>query len=144
MTETDDSLQAYYRRLEDNFHRAPITRHVPQRMEVVGPGEVRITLPPDPRLCHGAARVHGGILSLLLDNAGFFAAATLTGGYWVATTEFNTHLLESVAGEDVVATGRVLRPGRNVFHAEMRARIAAREVAVGFGTYMVLPRKFSA
>lgn len=137
--------RAYFESLRAHFHEAPITKHVHQTMEVPEPGVVRITLHPDARLHHGAGRVHGGVLSLLLDNAGFFACATLSGGYWVATTEFKVNLLETVGLEPVVATGRVLRKGRHLFHAEMRAETAAGSLlAVALGTYTVLPRAFAA
>jgi acyl-CoA thioesterase len=140
---TLDESTRYFAILRDAFHEAPITKFVRQTMEIPGPGTVTITLHPDPRHHHGAARVHGGVLGLVLDNAGFFACATMTDGYWVATAEYKVNLLETVADEEVVATGRVLRKGRHLVHAEMEATSAAGvKVAVGLGTYLVLPRKF--
>jgi uncharacterized protein (TIGR00369 family) len=140
---TLDESARYFAILRDAFHEAPITKFVRQTMEIPAPGTVTITLHPDPRHHHGAARVHGGVLGLVLDNAGFFACATVTDGYWVATTEYKVNLLETVADEEVVATGRVLRKGRHLLHAEMEASSAAGvKVAVGLGTYLVLPRRF--
>jgi uncharacterized protein (TIGR00369 family) len=134
---------AYFGLLKDAFHDAPITRFVAQTMEIPGKGTVRITLHPDARHHHGAGRVHGGILALLLDNAGFFAAATMTEGFWVATTEFKVNLLESVGEEPVVATGLVLRKGRHVLHAQMDAATPnGAKIAVGLGSYTLLPRRF--
>jgi uncharacterized protein (TIGR00369 family) len=133
----------YFAILRDAFHEAPITKLVRQTMEIPARGTVRITLHADPRHHHGAGRVHGGILGLVLDNAGFFASATMTDGYWVATVEYKVNLLDAVADEDVVVTGRVLRKGRHLVHAEMNATTAAGvNVAVGLGTYVLLPRKF--
>jgi uncharacterized protein (TIGR00369 family) len=108
-------------------------------------GSATITLFADARHHHGAGYIHGGILGLVLDNAGFFASATESEGYWVATTEFKINLLESVPLGDVVATGRVLRKGRQLIHAQMEARSSQGAlVAVALGTYTVLPRKFRA
>jgi uncharacterized protein (TIGR00369 family) len=135
---------AYFEVLKDQFHQAPITRFVPQTMEIPGPGTVRITLHPDARYHHGAGRIHGGILGLVLDNAGFFASATVSGGMWVATAEFKVNLLESASDAPVVATGTVLRKGRHLIHAEMRAAMGEVTVAIGLGTYVVLPRPFRA
>jgi uncharacterized protein (TIGR00369 family) len=135
--------ERYFAILRDAFHDAPITRLIPQTMEITEPGVVRITLHPDARHHHGAGRVHGGVLGVLLDNAGFFASATVTGGFWTATTEFKINLLDSVSDEAVVATGRVLRKGRHLIHASMEARAASgAAVAVGLGSYAILPRKF--
>jgi acyl-coenzyme A thioesterase 13 len=135
----------YFEILKSAFHTAPITQLIPQTMIVPEEGKVTITLHADARHHHGAGRIHGGILALLLDNAGFFACATVTGGYWVATTEFKINLLESVALEDVVATGRVLRKGRSLLHAQMEAHDARGGLAaVALGSYAILPRKFRA
>ena len=142
-TPSEAEQARYFAVLCDAFHEAPITKLVRQTMAIPGLGTVRITLHPDDRHHHGAGRVHGGILGLVLDNAGFFAAATVTGGYWVATAEYKVNLLETVAAEDVVATGTVLRQGRHLIHTEMEASTAGGlRVAVGLGTYVVLPRKF--
>jgi uncharacterized protein (TIGR00369 family) len=133
----------YFELLKSQFHAAPITRLIPQTMEVRGRGSVQITLHADARHHHGAGRIHGGILALVLDNAGFFACATESGGNWVMTTEFKVNLLESVPLEDVVAIGRVLRKGRQLLHAQMEARDARGVLAaIALGSYAVLPRKF--
>jgi uncharacterized protein (TIGR00369 family) len=136
---------AYFELLKSQFHEAPITQLVPQTLDVSGRGTVKITLHADARQHHGAGRIHGGILALLLDNAGFFACATESDGYWVMTTEFKVNLLESVALEDVVAIGRVLRKGRQLLHAQMEARDERGGlVAIALGSYALLPRKFRA
>ncbi len=135
--------ERYFAVLRDAFHEAPITQMVRQTMEIPEPGTVRITLHPDPRHHHGAGRIHGGILALLLDNAGFFASATLSEGYWTATTEFKINLLDSTSDEPVIATGKVLRKGRHLVHATMEAKTESGTlVAVGLGSYAILPRKF--
>jgi uncharacterized protein (TIGR00369 family) len=133
----------YFGLLKEAFYDAPITRLVPQTMAIPSRGTVAITLHADPRHHHGAGRVHGGILALLLDNAGFFAAASVSEGFWVATTEFKINLLESVGEEAVVASGTVLRKGRHVVHAQMEACTqAGAKIAVGLGSYTILPRRF--
>jgi uncharacterized protein (TIGR00369 family) len=139
----DDAQTAYFEILKSQFHEAPITKLVRQTMVVPESGSVTITLHADARHHHGAGRIHGGILGLVLDNAGFFACATESGGYWVATTEFKVNLLDSVALEDVVVTGRVLRKGRQLMHAQMEARNARGALAaIALGSYAILPRKF--
>jgi uncharacterized protein (TIGR00369 family) len=133
----------YFELLRSQFHGAPVTRLVPQTLEVLARGSVKITLHADARHHHGAGRIHGGILALVLDNAGFFACATESDGHWVMTTEFKVNLLESISLEDVVAIGHVLRKGRQLFHAQMEARDARGGLAaVALGSYAVLPRKF--
>jgi acyl-CoA thioesterase len=137
------TMTSYFETLKEAFHSAPITRMVPQTMEIANEGEVRITLHPDERYHHGGGTVHGGVLGILLDNAGWFACATVSEGNWLATAEFKINLLEAVpAAQSVVAVGRVLRRGRHLMHGEMEAIADGKKVAVGLGTYAVLPRKF--
>lgn len=135
--------QQLYPALMAAFQAAPITQHVVQTMRTPTVGAVQIVLHPDPRHHHGAARIHGGVLGLLLDNCGFFAAATLTDGFWVATTEYKVNLLASASGEDVIGEGRVLHRGRHLIQCEMSATTASGvKVAVGLASYMILPRRF--
>ena len=138
-----DEEAAYFERLRAHFHGAPITKFVRQTMDLPTPGRVRITLHPDSNHHHGAGRIHGGVLGLVLDNAGFFACATVSGGFWVATVEYKVNLLETVGAEDVFVVGTVLKKGRHLMHAEMRADSAAGvHIASALGTYTVLPRQF--
>lgn len=140
---TNDALASYYQTLMDAFHAAPITEHIRQTMRMPTDGRVQIVLHPDARHHHGAARIHGGVLGLLLDNAGFFAAATQSEGYWVATTEYKVNLLASGANEDVIGTGTVLHRGRHLIQCEMVAvTMSGTKLAVGLASYMIMPRKF--
>ena len=138
------SESAYFQLLCDAFHQAPVTQLVRQTLVLREAGVATLTLHPDERYHHGAGSIHGGILALVLDNAGWFASATMSEGHWLATAEFNVNLLEAVsAHEPIHATGRVLRKGRNLFHAQMEAATATGlKVAVGLGAYAVVPRKF--
>ena len=138
-----EDAASYYQTLMDAFHDAPITGHIRQTMRVPTNGRVEIVLHPDPRHHHGAARIHGGILGLLLDNCGFFAAATQSDGFWVATTEYKVNLLTSAANEDVIGTGTVLHRGRNLIQCEMSAStVSGTKIAVGLASYAIMPRKF--
>jgi len=140
-SELDDV--AYFEVLRETFHGAPITQHVRQRLDVAAKGTATVTLTIGPELHHAGGALHGGIIGLVLDNAGFFAAASTTGGQWVVTSEFKVNLLESVPGDELVATGTVLRRGRNLVHTEMRATTPGGAlVAIGLGTYAIVPRRF--
>jgi uncharacterized protein (TIGR00369 family) len=134
---------AYFEVLRETFHGAPITQHVRQRLEILARGTASVTLTISPDLHHAGGALHGGVIGLVLDNAGFFAAASTTDGLWVLTTEFKVNLLDAATGDELVATGTVLRRGRNLVHTEMRASSPGGIlVAVGLGTYAIIPRRF--
>jgi uncharacterized protein (TIGR00369 family) len=137
---------AYFGLLKRLFQQAPIIQHFPQTIRSIGPGEVTIAMPFDARFCHGGGALHGGVLMGLLDNAGYFACATRSGGRWVATNELKVNLLESVRDTNLIAEGKVLREGRHILHAEARAYQGEgdtrRLVAMALGTWSLLPRNF--
>lgn len=144
---TDESGEAaYFELLKRLFQQAPIIQHFPQTICSIAPGEVSIAMPFDPRFCHGGGALHGGVLMGLLDNAGYFACATRSGGKWVATNELKVNLLESVRDAELIAEGKVLREGRHILHAEARAYQGQGEkrrlVAMALGTWSLLPRSF--
>lgn len=143
---TDGEDVAYFALLKRLFQQAPIIQHMPQTIRSMGPGEVTIAMPFDKRFCHGGGALHGGVLMGLLDNAGYFACATRSGGRWVATNELKVNLLESVRDTELIAEGKVLREGRHVLHAEARAYQGEgdgrRLVALALGTWSLLPRNF--
>lgn len=59
--------------------------------------------------------VHGGVLAMLADTAGGFAAFLAEPeGTRVATIEMKINFLEPVAGGEITADARVLRRGRTV------------------------------
>ena len=141
-----DAQAEYFALLERSFAAAPIIEHVPQTLSVIEEGRVRIELPFDLRLCHGGGALHGGVLMLLLDNAGYFACASASGGKWVSTVEMKTQLLESVKDCTLVAEGEVLKRGRHVIHARADAFMVVGErrvrAATALGTWTILPRAF--
>ncbi len=133
----------YFQLLKERFHQAPITQHVKQTMTLIEEGRVQIELHPNSSLHHGGGQVHGGIIGVLLDNAGYFAAATLSGQKWVATAQYNVNLLKPVGLTTLVGTGVVVKAGRNMIHTEIKAEVAGELVASALATYAVLPRRFA-
>jgi uncharacterized protein (TIGR00369 family) len=116
------------------LHRANFLAHL--GAAVCFDDELRsvVTLPHKPELEHAMGGIHGGVLATLVDAAAWCAAAVHYPS-WITTVEFDVRLLEPVIGEDLVATGQVVRAGKRiaVAHAEVRTA-AGRLVAVGGAT----------
>lgn len=100
------------------------------RLERVAPGQVSIAAPilPGARQQHGFG--HAALTFALGDSAaGYAALSTMPEGSEVLTAEMKINLLAPARGDRLVATGRVVRPGRRlvVVTAEVVAESAGEE-----------------
>lgn len=94
-----------------------------------------ITLPYAPHLEHALGDVHGGVLATLVDAAAWCAAAVHYEA-WITTVELTVRLLEPARGEDLVATGEVVRVGNRIAVADAEVRsLSGRLVAAGGATF---------
>ncbi|MFH2072328.1 MAG: PaaI family thioesterase [Actinomycetota bacterium] len=119
------------------FERAPLPLHLGMTLRFDEDFHAIIEVPHADFLDHGLGQVHGGIFATLIDSAAWFAAAVHYDP-WISTVDFHVRLLEPVAGEDLAATGSVVRIGRSLAAADAEVRTAAgRLVAVGGGTFAV-------
>ncbi len=83
---------------------------------------------------------HGGVHATMLDTAmGGTLVTTLSTEEWCATAQFDISYLNSVGiGTRLIATGEVIRRGRNIAH--MEGRMTSEEgmlVATAKGTWAV-------
>jgi len=87
----------------------------------VGEGTTAFRFRPDARFDNGAGVSHGGILATVADFAVTTAVATVAPeGALASTAQLNVNYLRPVrtGGAPVLGTGRVVRAGRSVAHAE--------------------------
>ncbi|MGC5617628.1 PaaI family thioesterase [Georgenia sp. Z1491] len=83
-----------------------------------------------------AGYVHGGILATLLDLAADWALVGAI-GTGVPTIDFSISYLRAAHPGTLTVTGRAVRPGRQVSHAEAEVRDAdGRLLAVGRGSFL--------
>lgn len=119
------------------FRSAPLALHLGMTLRFDEHTRGIIEIPHAPFLNHALGQVHGGIFATIIDNAAWFTAAVHY-ETWISTVDFNVRLLEPVEGEDLIATGSVVRTGRRLAAADAEVRTAAgRLVAVGGGTFAV-------
>lgn len=100
-------------------------------------GAAVFDLPYNPGFDHFMGGIHGGVIAILLDNAGWFTAAAHY-DHWISTVEFSVRLLSWAQKEDLRSKGRLLRQGSRIAVAEMEVRTGdGRLVATGSGTFIV-------
>jgi uncharacterized protein (TIGR00369 family) len=123
-------------RVRASFARQQVMAFIGARMTRVEAGLVEIELPFRPELTQQHGFFHAGITSTIADSAGGYAGYTLfPADASVLTVEYKMNLLAPADGERLVATGRVVRPGRNLTVCELAvvAVKGGRETACAHG-----------
>ncbi|MGV9666723.1 PaaI family thioesterase [Nocardia niigatensis] len=96
----------------------PAARHLGFEFGRVEPGEVEIVQPFRPELTQHNGYFQGGVLGSLADFAAGSAAGTLLQPGWVnMTIDYTVKILAPAKGKQVIARGRVLKPGALVTNA---------------------------
>jgi uncharacterized protein (TIGR00369 family) len=106
-------------------------------------GEVRFEMPFDPRFTQQHGFMQAGLITTLIDNACGYAAYTMIPKeVSILTVEFKINFLAPAKGERFIATGKVLKPGRNLIictgEAAAIERGESRTIAIMQATMMVM------
>jgi len=125
MTERLEPANPDYRaRVTDSFHRQAFMVSIDAELTHVAPGHVEIRLPWRSDLTQQHGFFHGGIVGVLADTAGGYAAFSLfPADATVLTVEFKLSLLAPAQGEALRVRSKVVRSGRTltVCHSDVFA-----------------------
>lgn len=117
---------AFEARVRASFARQAAMRFIGARLAEIAPGRCTIELPAHADLTQQHGFVHGGIVAMIGDSAGGYAAFSLMpADASVLTVEFKINLLAPARGDLLLAVGTVVKPGRTLSIA--RADVHARE-----------------
>ncbi len=129
--------------LDTMIVRAPLGALLGLELVDAHEDEVRVRLPYREAVTTLGDTVHGGALSALVDataTASFWASPSIAPGSRGTTIGFSINFVSAARGQDVVATARVRRRGREVSTGEVSvADASGREVAVALVTYKLSP-----
>jgi uncharacterized protein (TIGR00369 family) len=126
----------HYRKLERMYASAPFNHFIRPRL-TVSLGHAEVEIPVREELFHAAHAVHGSIYFKALDDAAFFAVASLCEDVFVLTVSFNLHLERPISEGVLKATGNLVFEAKRVFVAESRLTDGeGRELARGSGNFM--------
>lgn len=121
----------------------PLTRILGVRVDAIGDGTARVTLPGNPSWVRAGGTVTGPAIMALADTAIYVALLSRIGLEPMAvTSDLHVRFLRRPPPSDLVAEGQVLHVGRRMAVAEVRlySEDPARIVAHATGTY-ALPAK---
>ncbi len=115
MTRFNIQNAQFAQRVTDSFERQGFMLHLGAQIENIEPGLVEIRVPFQRHLSQQHGFFHGGLIGTIADNAGGYAAFTLMAvSDSVLTVEYKLNIMAPARGEELIARGRVLRPGRSV------------------------------
>jgi len=120
----------FVRRTHATFASQDFMAHIGAQLTVVEPGRCEIRLPFRSELTQQDRFFHGGAIGTIADVAAGCSALTLMPpGARVLTVEYKLNLMKPALGDELVARGRVIRPGRTltVCLSEVFAVTGARE-----------------
>ena len=123
----------FEQRVRVSFARQAAMALIGATMTRVEPGRCAIELPVREDLTQQHKFVHGGVVGMIADSAGGYAAFTLMPpGAGVLTVEFKINMLAPAKGERLIARGEVLKPGRtlSIVRADVWALEAGRETLI--------------
>jgi len=130
-------MSDHFRKLENMYHAAPVNAHFAPKLEV-SKGSAVLTMAVDPRFFHAANALHGSVYFKALDDAAYFAVASLVCDFFVVTVSFNLFLLRPVTGGSLRCEGTVTSSSKNLYIAEsVLYRDGNQQIARGSGSFMV-------
>ncbi|PRY06815.1 uncharacterized protein (TIGR00369 family) [Pontibacter ummariensis] len=129
--------EEHFQRLERLYHRAKVQELFNGSSIRVGHSRAEITLPVQEKYFHGANAIHGAVYFKLMDDAAYFAVASLVRDVFIVTSSFQLNLLRPVASGTLRAVGTLRSQGKSLFVAEATLyNERGKEVAFGTGQFM--------
>ena len=109
-------------RVRASFARQQVMATLGIELVHLEPGEIHLTMPPNPAYTQQHGFMHAGIITTALDSAcGYAAFSLMPAEAAVLTVEFKTNLLAPAKGERFIFRGHVVKPGRTLTICEARA-----------------------
>lgn len=130
------TTEAHWRALERMYVGSPINA-LYEPCILVEHERAEIEIVVGERFHHAAGAIHGSVTWKMLDDAAFFAAASLVDDVFVLTTSFTSYLTRPVSEGSLRSEGRVVNRNRSQIVAEAVAYDASnREVGRGNGIFV--------
>ncbi len=126
---------------ESGMHeiKFPFLEHIGAALTAYEAGSAEVELIVMPYHLQHMGFVHGGVISTLMDNTGWYAAVSnLPEGYTSVTMEIKINYLKPASGERLRAKGKVLRQGKKTSFVTIELFDGDNMVAFATGTYAVL------
>ncbi|MFD2515091.1 PaaI family thioesterase [Pontibacter locisalis] len=127
----------HYRALERLYQHARVQELFSDSSIEVAHSSSEITLPVKEAYFHGANAIHGAVYFKLLDDAAYFAVASVVRDVFIVTSSFQLNLVRPVTGGVIKAVGKLRTQSKSLFVAESTLYDErGKEVAFGTGQFV--------
>jgi uncharacterized protein (TIGR00369 family) len=117
----------------------PFLEHIGGKLIRYGQGSAEVELSTMPYHLQHLGFIHGGVISTLMDNTGWYAAVSNLGeGFTSVTMEIKINYLKPASGKHLRAIGDVIRQGKKTSFVKIELYDGENLVAFATGTYAVL------
>ena len=125
----------HYRHMEQVYLKAPINKFYNLTIEV-SEAQAAISMVVKEHHFHLGGSMHGAMYFKMLDDAAFFAVASIVPDNFILTASFDVHFLKPVTEGRIGAVGTVKYRSKSTFiaHATLYDQ-EQQEVAIGTGTF---------
>ncbi|OEK02262.1 hypothetical protein BFP97_12365 [Roseivirga sp. 4D4] len=129
--------KAHYDSLERMFYAAPIQDMLSGAAMKVEERKAAYSLSISKDYFHAAKALHGAVYFKLLDDAAYFAAASIEPTYFLLTKTYTIHFKRPVEIDELTATGEVISEGNGVIVSRsVITNSAGKVVAEGEGQFV--------
>ena len=136
-------MNDHYQRLENLFQSAPLNQGIfAGSVMKVGEGQAEYKLGISEKYFHAAHAMHGAIYFKLLDDAAYFAAASLETERFILTKTYQIKFIRPVEEDQLRAVGGVLNHDeKGIVAKSVIYNAAGKMVAEGEGVFVKGPKK---
>ncbi len=122
-----------------NAVKFPFLEHIGAELKNYTTGTAEVALHVEPYHLQHMGFVHGGVISTLMDNTGWYAAvSSLDEGFTAVTMEIKINYLKPASGKHLLASAEVKRQGKKVAFVTIELHDEGKLVAYATGTYAIL------
>lgn len=103
-----------------NGSRSPAGNWLELRLEAIQRGQASISILVRKEMCNPYGNIHGGMMSLLIDEAIGWAVVSLESEQHYTSLNLNVDFLYAAPeGERITATANIVRQGKKIIHCEV-------------------------
>jgi acyl-CoA thioesterase len=125
------------KQVQQAFENERLFKYVGFNIEKIDEGFVQMSFPFSENITRRGGMVHGGVVTIALDNACGLAVMTVNSGKNQVTMELKINFLERLTDGPFHVLGRVIRSGKTAIVAEGEIRDSKdRLCAKGIGTWL--------
>ena len=117
----------------------PFLEHIGATLKSCGAGNAEVELHTQEYHLQHLGFIHGGVISTLMDNTGWYAATSnVDDDYTAVTMEIKINYLKPASGKHLIASANVKKQGRTTSFVTIELHDEGKLVAFATGTYALL------